>query len=127
MKVAVTVWEERISPVFDASRRLLIADIEDHRITNRSTLLFDPALPAKLASMLKDIDVPVLICGAVSRVPASIISAAGVTLIPFITGDVDRVLTAYARGTSLIPTFVMPGCQDALPGKEKRNRHRQSE
>ena len=122
MKVAVTVWEDRISPVFDASRRLLIADIEDHRITNRSMLLFDPALPAKLASMLKDIDVPVLICGAVSQVPASIIAAGGVTLIPFITGDVNRVLAAYAKGTSLSPTFAMPGCRDSLSGKEKRER-----
>lgn len=121
MKVAVTVWEERISPVFDASRRLLIAEIENHRITNRSTFIFDPAMPANLASMLKDLDVPVLICGAVSQVPASIIAAAGVTLIPFITGDVDRVLTAYAKGTSLAPTFVMPGCRDSISGKGKRH------
>ena len=122
MKVAVTAWGERISPVFDASRRLLIAEIEDRRVTNRSTLLFDPARPTSLASMLKDLDVAVLICGAVSQVPASIIAATGVTLIPFITGDVNRVLAAYAKGTSLSPTFAMPGCRDSLSGKEKRER-----
>lgn len=112
MKVAVTVWEERISPVFDASRRLLIAEIEDRRITDRSYVIFDPGMPSNLAKILSELDVPVLICGAVSQVPATIMTNSGIRLISFITGEVDRVLEVYARGNSLAPTFVMPGCHD---------------
>lgn len=112
MKVAVTVWEERISPVFDASRRLLIATIEDRRITDRSYVLFDPAMPSNLAKILSELEVPVLICGAVSQVPATIMTNGGIQLIPFITGEVDRILEVYARGNSLAPAFVMPGCHD---------------
>lgn len=112
MKVAVTVWEERISPVFDASRRLLIAEIKDRRITDRSYVIFDPEMPSNLAKILSDLDVPVLICGAVSQVPATIMTKGGIRLISFITGEVDRVLEVYARGNSLAPTFVMPGCHD---------------
>jgi predicted Fe-Mo cluster-binding NifX family protein len=110
MKVAVTVWEERISPVFDASRRLLIAKIEGRRITDRSYVIFDPGMPSNLAKILSELDVPVLICGAVSQVPANIMTNGGIKLIPFITGEVDRVLDVYARGKSLAPAFVMPGC-----------------
>jgi predicted Fe-Mo cluster-binding NifX family protein len=110
MKVAVTVWEDRISPVFDASRRLLIAKIENARITDRSYVIFDPERPANLARTLTELDVPVLICGAVSQDPANRINAGGITLIPFITGEVERVLEFYAKGNSLEPTFVMPGC-----------------
>jgi len=112
MKVAVTVWEERISPVFDASRRLLIAEIENRLITDRSYVIFDPGVPSNLAKILSELNVPVLICGAVSQVPATIMANGGIELIPFITGEVDRVLEVYARGNSLAPTFAMPGCHD---------------
>jgi predicted Fe-Mo cluster-binding NifX family protein len=112
MKVAVTVWEDRISPVFDASRRLLIAEIDNAAIASRYLMVFDPERPSTLAKTLATLDVPVLICGAVSEVPAETISAGGITLIPFITGEVDRVLGAYASGRSLAPTFLMPGCRN---------------
>ncbi|BBO67640.1 hypothetical protein DSCA_15700 [Desulfosarcina alkanivorans] len=122
MKVAVTVWEDRISPVFDASRHLLIAEIEDARITRRSFVLFNPERPSHLAKTLTELDVPVLICGAVSQVPANMIVAGGITMIPFITGEVDRVLDVYAKGGSLAPAFVMPGCNGCIPvvGKPAR-------
>ena len=110
MKVAVTVWEQRISPVFDASRQLLIVEIENARITKRARVTFDPGMPSDLTRTLKELDVAVLICGAVSQVPATMITSGGITLIPFIAGRVDRVLGAYAQGHSLVPAFVMPGC-----------------
>jgi predicted Fe-Mo cluster-binding NifX family protein len=114
MKVAVTVWEDRISPVFDASRRLLIAEIENDQVTDRSHVFFDPGRPANLAKTLAMLDVPVLICGAVSQAPATSILAGGIKLIPFITGEVDRVLQLYAKGSPLAPTYVMPGCHGEI-------------
>jgi predicted Fe-Mo cluster-binding NifX family protein len=119
MKVAVTVWGERISPVFDSSRRLLIAQIEKAHITERSYLIFEPHRPSHLANILTALDVKVLICGAVSQAPADVIVAGGITLIPFITGEVDRVLTTYAKGQSMDPDFVMPGCHDSLNRKPR--------
>ena len=120
MKVAVTVWEDRISPVFDASRRLLIVEIKNARITSRSFVLFDPEQPSTLVRTLVSLDVPVLICGAVSQVPATIIAAGGITLIPFVAGKINRVLEAYAQRKSLnTPTFVMPGCRGGSPGAVK--------
>lgn len=122
MKVAVTVWENRISPVFDASRHLLIAEIAGDRILSRSTVMFDPGIPSNLSKLLSDLGVAVLICGAVSQFPATILAADGITLIPFITGDVERVLETYAKGRSLAPTFIMPGCGGDYPriGKPAR-------
>jgi predicted Fe-Mo cluster-binding NifX family protein len=114
MKIAVTVWEDRISPVFDASRRLLIAEIENALIIDRSYVIFDPERPSNLARTLEKLDVTVLICGAVSQAPATIIAAGGITLIPFIAGEVDRVLDVYAKGNPLAPTFVMPGCHGCI-------------
>jgi predicted Fe-Mo cluster-binding NifX family protein len=119
-KVAVTIWDERISPVFDASSRLLVAEIDHHNsIAGGSTVLFNPAMPSHLASTLQQMRVPVLICGAVSRVPANLITAGGIELIPFITGRWEEVLKAYAQGRSLVPDFVMPGCGKTSAGGGK--------
>lgn len=112
MRVAVTVWEDRISPVFDASRHLLIAKIENGQITHQSNLIFDPRSPAKLTNTLGRLDVPVLTCGAISQVPANTITAGGITLVPFIAGKVNRVLRAHAKGQSLASAFAMPGCKE---------------
>jgi hypothetical protein len=47
------------------------------------------------------------------------LTAGGITLIPFITGKVDRVLEAYARGESLTPGFLMPGCHGSAALTQK--------
>ena len=114
MKVAVTVWGDRISPLFDASRRLLVATIDRRCIVDRSFVIFNPDRPSRLTRTLVEMSVPVLICGAVSQLPANVITAAGIRLIPFIAGKVDRVLAVYATGSPLVPAFIMPGCLESI-------------
>jgi predicted Fe-Mo cluster-binding NifX family protein len=111
MKVAVTIWGERVSPLFDASRRLLIVEIENACIKERTHMIFDPERPSDLARSMAALGVKVLICGAVSQVPAKIIVAGGITLIPFITGEVNNVIAAYAKGDPIASAFAMPGCR----------------
>ncbi len=110
MKVALTIWEDRISPVFDSANMLLIAEIEDIQIIQKRYEPFYPERPLRLAKMLKSQNVNVLICGAVSQMPATKIETSGIKLIPFITGNADEVLTSYAKN-SLIPGYLMPGCK----------------
>lgn len=111
MKLAITVWDERISPVFDSANTLLIATIKSSEIKNISYKSFDPSLSAKPAEQLKLLDISVLICGAVSQSHAVLIEAKNIKLIPFITGDVNRILELYAAGNSIVPDFLMPGCK----------------
>jgi predicted Fe-Mo cluster-binding NifX family protein len=117
MKMALTVWEDRISPVFDSAQMLLIAEIENKEVTKRRYEPFVPDLPSRMADRLSELDVAVLICGAISELPANIIEATGIELIPFITGSADKVLDLYARGIKITPAFLMPGC-----GRKRRKR-----
>ena len=110
MKVAITVWENRISPVLDSAHMLLIADIENAKITNRKHVAFNPDIPSRLSEALSELNVDVLICGAVSQIPADMIESGGVKLIPFITGNVEEVLTSFANSESIVPSYLMPGC-----------------
>jgi predicted Fe-Mo cluster-binding NifX family protein len=110
MKVAVTVWQKRVSPVFDSSHMLLVVEIENAAVINREYIGFDPDTPSSLKQTMDRMDVSVLICGAVSEQLASVIEAGRMTLIPFTTGDVDEVLECYARNGGIGSAFLMPGC-----------------
>ena len=129
MKVALTVWEKRISPVFDSAAMLLIAEIENSEVTVKHTEPFNPEMASQLAMSLSFQDVDTLICGAISEVPADMIEAEGIKLIPFISGDVFEILNSYAKGIPIVPEFLMPGCgrgqrkcknSDALSCREKK-------
>lgn len=110
MKVAVTVWDERISPVFDSANMLLIVDIKNNKIKNISYKSFNPELAGCLAEELSLLGIEVLICGAISQAYSTLIEAGTIQLIPFISGNVNEVLESYAKGNSLVPVFLMPGC-----------------
>ncbi len=119
MKVALTVWENRISPVFDSAHMLLIAEIEDAETMNRRYESFNPEISLRLVEMLKQIDISVLICGAISEAPANIITGGGIELISFIAGNAEMTLEHFAKGEPLIPAFLMPGCGKRCRGKSK--------
>jgi predicted Fe-Mo cluster-binding NifX family protein len=109
-KIAVTVWGHRVSPVFDSARTLMIAEADEGGIVNASYLTFDLERPQELVRLLLDQGVMVIICGAVSDGPATMLEAAGFELIPFIAGDVHEVLEAFIKGNPVWTDFKMPGC-----------------
>jgi predicted Fe-Mo cluster-binding NifX family protein len=110
MKVALTVWGKRISPVFDSAQMLLISEIENSKVIKRKYTTFNPESSQQLADLLNQQNVSVLICGAISEAPANIIETCGIKLIPFISGSAEDVLQLYAQSNSIIPSYLMPGC-----------------
>ncbi len=119
MKVGITVWGKRISPVFDAARTLLIVDIEGNAITGRRFLQIRSEQIDDVRHHLRESGVDVLICGAISREPAAQIETLGIELIPFIAGRAEQVLEWYAKG-SPITGYQMPGCHGNGPGGGRR-------
>lgn len=120
----MTVWGQRISPVFDAARTLLIAEIDGSTVVGTAHLAFDPERPLELVQMLLRQQVVLVICGAVSEQPAAMLEAAGIRLIPFVAGDVDQVLARLIKGRALGSAFRMPGCGKhfCCRGKIRRGR-----
>lgn len=109
MKVAMTVWGNRISPVFDSAQTILLTDIEDGEIVDQRREFLPRLVASGLARMLVEKDIDTLICGAISERPAQIIQQADVRLLPFLSGNADRFLAAYAANES-IDSYIMPGC-----------------
>lgn len=110
INVALTSWEDRISPVFDAARTLLVVKIRNRAVVHRSVENFNPGIFHQLAELLSRLKIEVLICGAISEIPANIIEDSKVKLIPFISGNIEEVIKTYAKGEPIVPAFSMPGC-----------------
>ena len=89
MKVALTVWENRISPVFDSARMILVVEVESGAVVSRHYEPFGSERSFYRATKLSKLEVNVLICGAISQFYANMIEAYGIQVIPFIAGDVN--------------------------------------
>jgi len=119
MRVALTVWEGRISPVLDTARSVAIADIAEGTPGTRRDEILPEDSPHGKVAQLRALDVEVLVCGAVSRPLASLVSSSGIRLIPFVAGELDEVLEAVITGRIPDSAFSMPGC-----GCQRRRRFR---
>jgi predicted Fe-Mo cluster-binding NifX family protein len=111
MKVALTVWGNRVSPLFDAASMLLIADIEKHGISKKRFEPIECESPYLRVAKLDDLGVNILICGGISEFYANLIEARGIKIVPFAAGAVDEVLEAYIDGNIYRKDYRMPGCE----------------
>ncbi len=109
MKIAITIWGNRVSPVFDAARTLMIAEIAKGRIIEKTYTRFSPASPIELIQTLDRKQIQVLVCGAISSGQTKALSDAGIHLISFVTGNAVSVLDHVAAGQTLEAEFIMPG------------------
>lgn len=107
MKVVLTVSENRISPVADSARQLLVVDVEGRTINGRYTEYLDSESVFYCARRLADLEVKIFICGAISDFFANLVEGYGIRLIPFICGEVDEVLDAYLEDSLQNPRFMM--------------------
>jgi predicted Fe-Mo cluster-binding NifX family protein len=122
MKLALTVWENRISPVFDCAQTLLVVDVSGDMAAGKHLEPFHYESPFDRATKLSELGVKVLICGAVSDSFANIIETYGIRIIPFVAGAVDEVLDAYLAGGLCDIKFRMPGCGSRYHKSSRKER-----
>ncbi len=110
MRVALTIWQGRISPVFDTARSMIVADIEEARLLSQRNETFGDDSAQEKIGRLHALGVDVLVCGAVSRPLADLAVSRGIRLLPFVSGELGEVLTAVIAGRMPDAAFAMPGC-----------------
>lgn len=110
MRVAISEWQGRISPVFDAATHLLIADVENERSTGKHTICLCSDGVQSRAQEVASHNVDMLICGAISRPLELALLNVGIEIIPQTCGEVETVLAAFAAGRFNQEAFLMPGC-----------------
>ena len=68
MRVAFAAWNDRITPVFDVTRRVHVVDTDGRRrVLEESEEALDDETAAGRAARLAGMGIDALVCGAISR------------------------------------------------------------
>jgi predicted Fe-Mo cluster-binding NifX family protein len=109
MKIAIPVWENKVSPVLDTASRLMVVELKEDGPMSHFEIYLDERDLAKRCLRIQDLCVDTLICGAVTRHFSEMLKASGIKLIQGISGQPEAVLNAYLDGTLALSKFLMPG------------------
>lgn len=111
LRIAMPVFHDRVSPVFDAAKQLLLLDTDGTAELSRMTVPVPEEQAVRRVARLSELGVAVLICGGISRPLASLIEASGIQLVPWMVGQVDQVFRAYLTGEVPNAAMFAPGCR----------------
>jgi predicted Fe-Mo cluster-binding NifX family protein len=121
MKLAITVWNKRIAPVFDSAGSVLLLELDDDERLNPDLVDLRQSDLRRRVEILKDHTVGELICGAISREAERMVLEQGISVHSFIAGDIETVLQAWKQGALERSEFSMPGC--ACRHRRRGHRH----
>ena len=124
MKTAFSFWQGRIAPVFDVARNIRILETQGGRIVGQTEATLPGEPTAQKTIRLVETGIKTLICGAISRPLQAAVSAAGVLVIPFISGNLDEIIAAWRKGRIHDDSFAMPGCCAGGRGRRFRGAFR---
>ena len=108
MKIALSVWNNYISNVFDFSHSFLLAEVQDGLISDKTEVSLPWQSELHRLCRLKEMGVELIICGAISRRLMNMLDSCGIKVLPFVNGSVNDVLEAFVSGKLDQPEFVMP-------------------
>ena len=111
MKIALTVWNGRIAPVFDVAGTVRLVELDGKTITEDRmvNLPQSSGMMSRVAALVEQ-KINVLVCGAVSRPVHRMLAASGIEIHSFVSGEASEVLEALIDGRLEETTFSMPGC-----------------
>jgi predicted Fe-Mo cluster-binding NifX family protein len=106
MRIAIPVWNGRVSPVFDVARSIRVFDIRDGAVIDVS----DRRLKiVGRAEALVKLGVDVLICSAISTPLESTLWVSGIEVIPETCGIAEDIIAAFVAGDTALARFRSPG------------------
>jgi predicted Fe-Mo cluster-binding NifX family protein len=116
--IAITNWNDIVSPLYDASCCLVIVRPGGARevVDVRKLSLIDKA------DLCAREGVEVVICGAISKPGSAMLVDKGITVHSWIRGPVDEVIAAFRNKVDLRTSYAMPGCGAPLCRKRRHSR-----
>jgi predicted Fe-Mo cluster-binding NifX family protein len=121
MKAAFTIWRDRIAPVFDVAREVVLVEADSNTQVASSLISLPEGAVETKVNRLCEQGVNVLVCGAMSRCAHELVCAEKIEVFSFVAGDTDSVIQAWLEGCLEQKAFAMPGCDH---GRQQCCRHR---
>jgi predicted Fe-Mo cluster-binding NifX family protein len=117
MRIAIANWDDRVSPVLDSAASLTVIELGAEGETGRRVVRLEDSGVSGRVRQIGGLGLAVLICGALSRPLHEALSSQGMEVVPFVAGDVARVLSAFVRGELPHPALTLPGCRCRWRGR----------
>lgn len=111
MKTAFPHWQNRIAPVFDTARQILVVESQSGMITGENQVELPDNDAAGKVLRLVELQISSLVCGALSRPLFQMITAYGIEVIPFLAGDLEEIVRLSVAGELKHEVYAMPGCR----------------
>ena len=108
-RVAIPIFQQRVSPVLDSCRHLLLIDIEKGTEKGRKNIYLGEMSLTERCDIFAQLKVAIVICGGVSEIFANMLAGSKISLLNGIAGEIDAVITAYLKDRLDNPQFYMPG------------------
>ena len=109
MRIALPIWQDKVSPLFDTASRLLIVETKNKTEVFRFETYLDEVDISRRSQRIQNIGLDVLICGALSRPFAMMLKAGGIDLIAGISGQIEEVLQVFLHNRHFLSQYLMPG------------------
>jgi len=113
-RIAIPVFQSRVSPVFDCCSRVLLVDLEPDREIKRTEITCQDLSVFDRVKRLNESGVTLVICAGISQSFHDQLVAAEISTIPGIVGQVDEVLSAFKCDRLDNSCFCMPGYKPDL-------------
>jgi len=110
MKIALSIWKDCISTVFDAADHLLILEPAGTNGDKKTIVKLISTDVTERVNEIKNYQIDILICGAISRPLENLLTSSGIEVHSFVRGPVEDVIYAYRSGNLHHAVFAMPGC-----------------
>ncbi|MGC8793919.1 MAG: NifB/NifX family molybdenum-iron cluster-binding protein, partial [Bryobacteraceae bacterium] len=89
MRIAIAAWQDRVAPALDWTRRILLLQVDNGRERQRKEYSLSGGDLWSRARQLLELELDVLICGAISGPLENALSLAGVRVHAFVCGPVE--------------------------------------
>lgn len=108
-RIAIPVFQSRISPVLDACKRLLVVDIDNGKEIQRSDVSLKKMSRRERTEAISRWNIDTIICAGVSELMCSYIASQDVRLVCGIAGELEKIIDAYIHNRLDQECFLMPG------------------
>ena len=98
MKIAIPLFDTRISPRFDHAQGFLLVEEENGEIIERKELPAVGLTPLTRVKKLSELGIDTLICGGIDRASAQQLSFNGVRIYSWVTGEGEDALRCFLSG-----------------------------
>jgi predicted Fe-Mo cluster-binding NifX family protein len=97
MRIAIPVFENRISPRFDCAPAFLLYDIAGEKVAARREIACPGWNDTERVSQLKDLGVNTLICGGLPNYLLANLTNNGIKVIPWVAGIASMALELFLQ------------------------------